>query len=374
VKVRIVRRGYDAAAAHLQPGLYLARTAGALAARGHEADVAAHPGPEAPAAAPDAVVWCLGPTSFLRDPARVVRASAKAVVAFVPGPLYSPADLRRNLGRLRWTHLRDHAVHLAMAHLGLRRFVRQLRASCDHVVVPTRRLRVQLLDAGLPAEMVTIAPCGLDRLDGRAAPAAAQAGARKPEGEPAQAWLAERGIDGPYVVNFGPIRPVRGVDTLVEAAPRLGSLHVLVLARAGDGDPARDRAWLEGRIRRLPREAAARVHLHQESLARPLLHGLVRQARVAAFPLRLVQSVQPAAVHEAFQLGVPAALSDVAPLDELADGPHAGTFPVGDAAGLAQAVAALDAGHREARMACEAWVRRQPSWDDVARRFEEALQ
>lgn len=300
---------------------------------------------------PDVAVWSVGPTSVLRHRRERIRASARNVVAFVPGPLYSLAELAAS-GAWRPSEVRDHAVHGLASAVPPSSFTRFLAAAADAVVVPTQVLRCQLEEAGLDPRRIHVIPCGKDPAWDAAPPAAAD-------------WLAGRFPDGRFVVNFGPARPVRGVFDLAEAARRTG-IPCLFLVRGG---PARA-------VERLRRAVPSGSWIHDGLLGPDEVRAIVARSWLCALPLRIVQSVVPVAALESLQAGVPVVATRVPPLPEVVG--RAGEAVAGprDPATLAESLQRLwaPAARAEASRHARLQMAGHPSWPECSRRFAAILE
>jgi len=188
------------------------------------------------------------------------------------------------------------------------------------LLCPTETMRAELAAAGLPADLLHAVPHGLfDSPD--PAPGPTRAEARQLLGWPA----------GPFTCLFVAERlddPLKGFDLLCAAMARLPAGLDLRCAVVGGGRPARWRG--DPRISLLGPLPRARMPL---ALAAADL--LVSASRSESFGL---------VVAEALGQGTPVLCPDLPVLREVA-GPAGRTFPPGDAAALADALAAaLSAG------------------------------
>ena len=114
-----------------------------------------------------------------------------------------------------------------------------------------------------------------------------------------------KGDAGGDIVFAGRLSPEKGVDTLIQAAGRLGALlHV-----AGEGPEADSLAALADSV------APGLVRFHGR-LPKAQLHELLRTASVVAVPSRWHEN-QPMIVLEAMACGVPVVASDLGGLSEL---------------------------------------------------------
>jgi glycosyltransferase involved in cell wall biosynthesis len=138
--------------------------------------------------------------------------------------------------------------------------------------------------------------------------------------------------DGEVAVFFGYVRAYKGLDTLLEAWPRVRARRPVTLVVAGDfyEDPAPYRA----------RAAAAgdgAVRLLEGYLPDPDVEALFKAADVVVLPYH--SATQSGVTHVAYALGVPVIITDVGGLAETV---HAGTtglvVPPRDPGALAEAV------------------------------------
>lgn len=170
-------------------------------------------------------------------------------------------------------------------------------------------------------------------------------------------------VDGP-LIYFGRLAPEKGVDTLLEAAARLGdACPRIVMVGRGSYEEA-----LRARARRLG--LADRVEMagwRDEAGLCALLAG----ARLAVLPSR--EESFGNAMAEAMAAGVPLLSTRAGSIPELVDDGCTGVLvPPGDPSALADALGAMLADTRRAEsMAALARqvMRRRYSWEQSARRF-----
>lgn len=177
-------------------------------------------------------------------------------------------------------------------------------------------------------------------------------GVREPDPAPPAAAVAALGEDGPVVGALTLLRPGKGIETLVDAVPRLlESVPAARVAVAGEGP---DRAALEERARSRGVEHA--VHLiGATDGAMPLLAGsdvFVSASWAESFPLNVL---------EAMAAGVPTVATDVGGTGEaIEDGRSGVLVPPRDSLALADALAALLSDRdRAAALAAEARERQR---------------
>jgi glycosyltransferase involved in cell wall biosynthesis len=180
-----------------------------------------------------------------------------------------------------------------------------------------------------------------------------------PARRPAEAVRAELGLaDGrPLVVAVGRLHPQKGYDTLLAAAARWAGdprLPVPPLAAvAGDAQLHGERAAAVQR-ERLPVRLLGR---------RTDVADLLAAADLCVLPSRW--EARSLTAQEALRAGTPLVATRTGGLPELL-GDAAELVPVGDAAALAEAVAALLADPGRAARLAEAGTRRAASWPDEA--------
>lgn len=162
--------------------------------------------------------------------------------------------------------------------------------------------------------------------------------------------------EGDYVVYAGRLAPEKGLTTLVRAAAL--SRQRLVLAGSGLEEPA---------LRKLAEEVGADVTFTGH-LDKPALQRLVSEARALVLPSEWYENA-PISVLEAYALGRPVIGTRIGGIPELvADGETGALVEPGNAATLAEALAALAALPPSARAAMGAtgrdWVAREFSPDN----------
>jgi glycosyltransferase involved in cell wall biosynthesis len=188
-----------------------------------------------------------------------------------------------------------------------------------------------------------------------------------PEAEPVSPHpaLAELRARGPVVGVLSLLRPGKGLETLIDAAPALLAEHPdASIAIAGEGP---DRAALERRARELGVGAAV-VFLGLVGGPGPLLAGIdvfANPSWAESFPLSTL---------EAMQAALPVAITDVGGAAEAIVAGESGVLvPPRDPAALAGALAGLLADHERARtMGAAARLRVQERFG-VERMIDEIL-
>jgi glycosyltransferase involved in cell wall biosynthesis len=223
------------------------------------------------------------------------------------------------------------------------------------VVAVSGAVRDAWTAAGLSPERVVVVPNGVDLAEGRAAPGAAERRAVRRE-----LGVAE---GTPLVATVSVLRPGKGLEVLVAAAPAVLAAHPRArFAVVGDG-PARPE--LEART------AAGGVG---EALAWTGFRRDVPALLAAAdlFVLPSLDDAFPTAILEAMAAGLPVVATRAGGIPEIVDDGATGLLvPPGDAAALARAVSALladpaarralgEAGRRRAgeRFSTAAWLGR----------------
>lgn len=191
-------------------------------------------------------------------------------------------------------------------------------------------------------------------------------GVEEPEPEAPAAAIAALGDGGPVVGALTLLRPGKGIETLVDAVPRLlESVPDARVVVAGEGP---DRGALEARAR--DRGVADAVHfIGATAGAMPLLAGsdvFVSASWAESFPLNVL---------EAMAAGVPIVATDVGGTGEaIEDGSSGLLVPARDPGALADAVAALLTDRaRAAALGAEA-RERQRSRFSVDRMIDGSLQ
>ncbi|MEJ2863539.1 glycosyltransferase [Actinomycetospora flava] len=223
-----------------------------------------------------------------------------------------------------------------------------LGASVDRVLATCREEVDELVALGVPADRMTVVPCGVDV--GHFTPSA-------------------RTSDGPFrVLSVSRLVPRKGVDTVISALARLTGDAELVVA----GGPAADALDGDPEVARLRSLAAGlgvadRVHflgaVGQDTL--PALYG-------SADAVVCVPAYEPFGLVplEAMACGRPVVAAAVGGLaDTVVDGVTGHHVPAGDPGAVAAALDALRADPRRARRLGRAGRRRAETeygWDRVA--------
>lgn len=238
---------------------------------------------------------------------------------------------------------------------------------------PARQRAIEALEAEhVPAcdRVVTVAPITAALLEQRyglarrpdvilnapvlaARPRRAAGGLRRAAGVPAGA---------PVIVYTGHVKPLRGLDTVVEALPALAGVHLVLVTddEFGHVSTLRARAAALGaaeRLHRLPYVAS-----HEVS-------GFIADATLGVSALRRygnAEATLPNKVFEYLHAGLPVAVSDNRPTRELLDGLGVGElFTPGDPEAFARAAGAILAGPEPYRRAV-AGVLETFSWERQA--------
>ena len=183
------------------------------------------------------------------------------------------------------------------------------------------------------------------------------------EAPPADAEAARRrlGIAGPLVLFLGLVRRYKGVDVLLDAAPRIRAETGARIAVVGESFP--DAADVEKRLA----EAAARGEILRRDayVSEPEMDDWLAACDVLVLPYRKVAGSAIAA--RALAATRPMAASRVGSLEEtVAPGVTGELFASGDAAGLARAVATVLARGRDAYAAGLRDAARRASWESYA--------
>ncbi len=142
---------------------------------------------------------------------------------------------------------------------------------------------------------------------------------------------AKLGLDGEVAVFFGYIRRYKGLDTLLEAWPRVRERRPATLVVAGEfyDDAAPYRA--------LAAKAGDSVRLLDRYLPDDEVEALFKAADVAVLPYR--SATQSGVTHVAYALGVPVITTDVGGLSETVRPGETGlVVPPEDPAALAEAI------------------------------------
>jgi glycosyltransferase involved in cell wall biosynthesis len=190
-------------------------------------------------------------------------------------------------------------------------------------------------------------------------------GVPEAEAVPAHPRLAELRERGPVVGVLSLLRPGKGLETLIDAAPALLAQHPgASIAIAGEGP---DRAALEGRARALG-VAESVAFLGLVAGPGPLLGGIdvfANPSWAESFPLSTL---------EAMQAGLPVAITDVGGAAEAVEPGESGVVvPPRDPEALAGALAGLLSDPDGARAMGEAARRRVQEHFGIARMVDETL-
>ena len=188
-----------------------------------------------------------------------------------------------------------------------------------------------------------------------------------PEAAPTAAHpvLADLRARGPVVGVLSLLRPGKGLETLIDAAPTVLAEHPdASIAIAGEGP---DRSALEGRARSLGVEDAV-VFLGLIEGPGPLLAGIdvfANPSWAESFPLSTL---------EAMRAGLPVAITDVGGAAEaIVPGESGDLVPPRDPAALAGALAGLISDPERARAMGEAARRRVEERFGLSRMIDETL-
>ena len=233
-----------------------------------------------------------------------------------------------------------------------------LGASVDQVLATCRDEADELAALGVPAEQVTVVPCGVD----------------VEHFTPAGDGASTSGRSGFRVLTVSRLVPRKGVDTVITALGRLPRDVELTVA----GGPTADRLDDDPEVRRL-RALAARTGVADRvtfmgAVAHDALPALYRGAdAVACVPVYEPFGLVPL---EAMACGRPVVAAAVGGLaDTVVDGVTGHHVPSGDPAAVAAALDALRAHPRRARALGRAGRRRavdEYGWDRVAAAHEQA--
>jgi glycosyltransferase involved in cell wall biosynthesis len=240
-----------------------------------------------------------------------------------------------------------------------RALARNAFAAAGSITACSEDLHQRALSLGAPAARTRTLPYGVD------------IAAFSPDPARAGAIRARLGVapDAFMVLAFGRLVEKKGFRTLIEAAARVGHIHVVI---AGEGD-------LRGELQGLAQELGAPV-----SFCGALPRDAMAAARASA-PRAVVPSVVdragnvdglPNALLEALAAGRPLVASRVAGIPDVIDHDRNGLLvPEKDAAALAEALGRLVA-EPQTRARLSAAARdtavTRLSWDAAARAFEEA--
>jgi glycosyltransferase involved in cell wall biosynthesis len=256
----------------------------------------------------------------------------------------------------------------AGSELFARRLAQETRIlhDVDGVLAISEALADDMVARGIPREKIGILPNGID-------PNALS----RPDRD--TILRAELGLDGRFVVGYlGNLDHWReGIDVLIAAVARLHAAGRRDVALLVVGDGTR-RGSLEAEAARLgvtdfcrftgrvPHDRVAQYYAQMDLFA---------NTRVEERAARYITPLKP---YEAMALGVPVLVSDLPALREIVDPPHRGlTAPVGDAVGLADAIARLADDPVERSRIAEAgrdWVRTERTWRANGDRYRAAYE
>lgn len=271
----------------------------------------------------------------------------------------------RGLFETVWS--RDPAI-AAGSELFARRLAQETRIlhDVDGVLAISEALADDMVARGIPREKITILPNGID-------PEALV----RPDRD--TGLRGELGLEGRFVVGYlGNLDHRReGIDVLIAAIARLhaqGRSDIALLV-VGDGT---ERPALEAEVTRLGVAGACRFigRVPHASVAQYYAQmDLFANTRIEERAARYITPLKP---YEAMALGIPVLVSDLPALREIVDPPNRGlTAPVGDAAGLADAIARLVDDPAERARIAEAgrtWVRSERTWRANGDRYRAAYE
>jgi glycosyltransferase involved in cell wall biosynthesis len=168
------------------------------------------------------------------------------------------------------------------------------------------------------------------------------------------------GLQGEVVLFFGYVRPYKGLDTLLEAWPRVRARRPATLVVAGEfyENPAPYRARAQA--------GGSSVRLLERYLDDGEVEAVFRAADVVVLPYR--SATQSGVTHVAYALGVPVITTDVGGLSETVRPDRTGlVVPPEDPAALADAIVRyFEDGMAERLRAGVAELRREHSWEQLA--------
>jgi glycosyltransferase involved in cell wall biosynthesis len=183
---------------------------------------------------------------------------------------------------------------------------------------------------------------------------------RLPEESPLPPEL--EGAEGPVILNFGVIRPYKGVDVLLRAFAEIEGAELWVVGRPLGVDPAE--------LHRLAAAAPGRVRLLTRYVPDSEVPAIMRRADIAVLPYRDVD--QSGVLYTALAFGKPIVASAVGGFPEVVQGHGAGRLvPPGDADALGACLRELlrqPAERERLGAAARAAAEGPYSWDAVARR------
>jgi glycosyltransferase involved in cell wall biosynthesis len=202
--------------------------------------------------------------------------------------------------------------------------------SVHRFMAPSRYMKKMVVEAGFGAERIVYLPGFVPRRDEAAR--GAHVGA-----------AATGGLPPSYILYFGRLSGEKGIGTLLNAAAMCAKIPMVICG----GGP------LEEELRaRVSAMRLGNVHF-AGYLAKPALDEVVARARVAVVPSASPENA-PFTVLEAAAAGVPAIVSDMGGLPEMAELLGGWVFPSGDARALAALVREVWAGPAEAQRRGEA--------------------
>ncbi|HEY3216984.1 MAG TPA: glycosyltransferase [Candidatus Eisenbacteria bacterium] len=167
-------------------------------------------------------------------------------------------------------------------------------------------------------------------------------------------------LQGEVVLFFGYVRPYKGLDTLLEAWPRVRARRPATLVVAGEfyEDPAPYRARAKA--------GGASVRLLERYLDDGEVEAVFRAADVVVLPYR--SATQSGVTHVAYALGVPVITTDVGGLSETVRPEVTGlVVPPEDPVALAEAIVRyFEDGLAPRLRAGVAELKREHSWEQLA--------
>lgn len=195
------------------------------------------------------------------------------------------------------------------------------RLCADLVISPSATSLEALIAKGLPRDRTQVIGLGV------ATPAAADAG----EVAALRARLLD-GKAGPLIVSLSRLSEQKGIDVMIDVTARVAAEHPGVVVAVAGGGPlsdvvagwARD-AGVAGNMRFLGPVSTVPLHLRAADV-------FLLTSRWENLPISIV---------EAFRAGLPVVATDCGGVKELVDDAVGALLPVGDAAGIAAAVAGL---------------------------------
>jgi glycosyltransferase involved in cell wall biosynthesis len=225
---------------------------------------------------------------------------------------------------------------------------RRIADRMDAVVVHTRGGAAELERLGVASDRVRVIPHGaFDHLT------------RLPREAPLPDELAA--VEGPVILNFGMVRPYKGVDVLLEAFRQVegAELWIVGMPLGTPLEPLRELAEMApGTVRFVPRYVTD-----------PEIPAFFRRADLVVLPYRQVD--QSGVLYCALAFGKPLVLSEVGGFAEVAERHSAARLvPPGDPAALAAALRELMGDSEErARLgsAAAAAAAGPYSWEAIAR-------